>query len=276
MAMVAPNRWVDVRALDVQGEKVAWVQEYVLVGIDRLDEEGISDPQATLALVVRPARLAAASEIDLEDVTEAVDRMDTEAVVAWIATQRDPFDIDGDEIVRLAESGVPESIIDVIVAVSYPDRFVVAPERAIVRADSRVAGRRVPIGVGYGGYMMWNPFYGYGLSSRYGYGGYGYGGYGYGGYGYGGYGYGGYGYGGYGYVPTTVTIQRRPSGGRVINGQGYSRGTGGDGRVARRGGSSGGGGGGWTGSSGSTGSRASGSSGSSSGRTAKPRGGRRR
>lgn len=267
MAMVAPNRWVDVRSIDVQGEKVAWVQVYVLVGFDRLNEAGVFDPQAAFATSVRPARLAASREIDIDDVIEAVDRMDTEAVVAWIASQRDPFDIDGAEIIRLADSGVPESVIDVVVAVSYPDRFVVAAEQAIARTDPRLASRR--IGFGYGSYMMWNPFYGYG--SRYSV-------YGYGSYGYGGYGYGGYGptYGGYGYVPATVTIERRPSGGRVINGRGYSRGSAGDGRVAATRGGTFGGGGGWSGSSGGGGSRASGSSGSSgssSGRTAKPRGG---
>ena len=190
MALVAPNRWLDVRALDVQGEKVAWVQEYALVGPNRLVEEGIDDPEEGLAMSVRPARMAAATEIGLDDVTEAAGRIDSEAVVAWIVAHQDRFDFDGDELLRLADSGVPESVIDVVVAVSYPKRFVVAPERAIAEADPEFMGRRIPIMVGYGyspfGYS-YSPF-GYGYSP-YGYSSFGFG-YGYG-YGYGG----GYGYG---------------------------------------------------------------------------------
>ena len=257
MAVVAPNRWIDVRALDVQGERVTWVLEYGLVGLDRLSEEGIDDPQEGFSMSVRPARMAAATEIDLDDVTEAVERIDSEAVVAWIVAHQDRFDFDGDELLRLADSGVPESVIDVVVAVSYPERFVVAPERAIAEADPGFEGRRIPISVGYG----YSPF-GFGYSP------YGYGrsrfGYGYSSFGYG-YGYGsGYGYGGY--IPTVVRVERRQveSGGRVVNRRGYSSGSRGGGRIARQGGSSSTG----AASAGSGGSRAS-----SGGRRAKRRGG---
>ena len=200
MAIVSPTRWVDVRALEVNGETVSWVQAYSLVGIDRLAEEGLTDPLQELPMTARAARMAAAQDVDLDDVAEATREVDEEAVVAWLAAQQTRFAVDGDELVRLADGGMPESVIDVVVAVSYPERFRVEPEQAIVEADREFSGRRIPVSVGYRGYMMWDPFYGpgYGFGySPFAYRGFGYG-YGYGSFGYprfGGYGY-GYGYGG--------------------------------------------------------------------------------
>lgn len=268
MAMVAPNRWVDVRSLDVRGEKIAWVQSYQLVGLDRLAEEGIDDPRAGMEASVRAARMAAAASIDLEDVAEATERLDSETVVAWVAAQGDEFDLDGDELLRLADAGMPEEVIDVVVAVSYPDRFVVEPEQNIAMAEA-TQGRRIPVGVGYRGYrgyLGWDPFY-HGYSPW----GFGYSRFGYAPFGYGPIGY--YPYGGYGYVPTRFRVERRASGGRVVRGEGYRPGPGSipRSRAARpRGDSSGPG---MTGSDGRAGVAPSARP--STGRTAVRRGGRR-
>jgi hypothetical protein len=238
MALTARNQWIDVRSLEVQGEKVAWVQEYALVGFDRLAELGVTDPADGLETSIRAARVAAAGEIDLDDVREAVAALDSEAVVAWVAAQGDPFDVDGEQLLALADEGMPESVIDVVVAVSFPERFVVAPEQQIVEADMRPEGRRIPVRVGYRSYLGWDPFYadpyfGFGYRSRFGYGAFGYGYPGYYGGGYG-YGYPGYGYGYPTYGPTVIRIERAPSGGRVVKGRGWRPGGSSDtGRSAR-------------------------------------------
>jgi hypothetical protein len=272
MALVAPTRWVDVRALDVLGERVAWAQSYDLVGLDRLAEEGLEDPQRGMETAVRAARVAAAGDIDLSDVAEAVGRIADEATVAWIAARQSRFDLDANELVRLADAGMPEAVIDVVVAVSYPERFVVAPELRAREVDRAVAmAPRVPVGIGYRPYRMWDAFY---SPWRFGYSawdrpyGLGYG-----------YGYGpGYGYGyGYGYAPVVVRVEPRNAGGRVVAGRGYSsRGAVSDGRTGRPRSDDGGGagsgsmgGGARDGASGSAG--AAPASGSSGGRTAKPR-----
>jgi len=277
MSFTSPNQWVDVRSLDVDGESIAWVQEYRLVGIDRLAEEGVSDPAEGLGMAVRTGRMVAARPIDVADVQEAVSRLDEKAAESWVAAQRDRFDLSADDIVRLADSGMPESVIDVMVAVSYPDRFVVRPSEPIEEADG--GGR--PAYAGYRGYMGYSPFFGlpgfgFGYNYGYGYSPFGYSGLGRG---YGGYygGYGGYG-GAWGYRTGAVIIDRRPSGGRVYNGRGYSKGSSGRGSGSARpsrGPSYSGGGRASAGSgrvrSGS-GSR-TGRAGGSSGRTARRRGG---
>lgn len=246
MALVSPRRWVDVRALEIRGERVSWVQSYELVGAEALAEAGVSDPSAGLEGSVRAARVIAARDIDLDDVSEASTVVDAEAVVAWVAAEGDSFELSGDELLRLADGGMPESIIDVVVAVSYPERFVVAPERALPDAVEELPyeGRRIPVRVGYRSWMAFDPYYldgYYGYGSRYG--AFGYRSFGYSPYGYSPYGYGGYGYGGYLPYrgPTVVRVERRqPAGGRAVQGRGWTRSSGGDtGRRAQPAGASG-------------------------------------
>ena len=264
MAVVAPNRWVDVRALEIQGEKVSWVQSYRLAAVERLAEEGITDPRDGLALTTRAARLAAASDIDVDDVREAAERIDSEAVVAWVAAQENELDIDAETLVALADAGVAEEVIDVIVAVSYPERFVVEPEQPVEMAERAEPRGRRPVYGGYRGYLSYDPFY-YGYSPysyRYGYSPFGY----------------GYGYGSR-YAPTILRVERRDNGGRMIRGVGYRPGVNAQpsGRTARPrnddGGSSAGSGAQSSSGSGAAAGSSGSRSGTSTGRTARRRGG---
>jgi hypothetical protein len=272
MSFISPTQWIDVRSLEVEGEPVAWVQRYALADAEALTEQGVEDPADFDRTLVRAARTRAARDIEVDDVEEAVRRIEARAVEVWVATNETALELSGSELVRLADAGVPESVIDVMVAVSYPDRFVLSPEGAA--AAERVGGGYYDSGYrrGFRSYL-WDPYYrpvgfGYYPYSPFGYYGYGFGGsYGY---------YGGY----YGYRPTTVIVQPvSPStGGRMVPGRGYTRGSSSAGsggatprssvgeRPASAPSRSGGG------AARSDGSSSSGSSGSSSGRTARPRG----
>jgi hypothetical protein len=273
MAFVAVDRWIDVRTLQVEGEPVAWVQGYALADAEDLAAQSVADPADFDRNLVRATRLRAARAIDVADVEEAATRVDARAVEVWVAAQEDEFDLSGADLVRLADAGVPESVIDMMVAVSYPERFAVSPEgetAAAEREDRDVYA--TGYGRGFGAYL-WDPYYrpigwGYSRYSPYGYYGYGFDG------GYGGY-YGGY----YGYRPIAVVVQPATPGGRMVPGRGYTRGSsatgGSNGTAAPRSSaaparSSSSGDGGSRGSSTSDGGSSSGS-GSSTGRTARPR-----
>ena len=276
MSFIAPTQWIDVRSLEVEGEPVAWVQRYELADADAIEEQGVEDPADFDRTLVRAMRTRASRDIEVDDVEEAVRQIEARAVEVWVATNETELELTGSDLVRLADAGVPESVIDVMVAVSYPDRFVVTPEGA-AEAD-RMAARAGYYDPGYRrGYRsyLWGPYY-----RPLGLGYYGYSPFGYYGYGWGGY-YGGY----YGYRPATVIVQPVSPGssGRMVPGRGYTRGSSsagsggaprssvgspapsssrsGGGSVRRSGGSSDGGG-----------ASSSGSSGSSSGRRAQPRG----
>jgi hypothetical protein len=272
MSFVEPNQWIDVRALTVAGEPVAWAQGYELASAEQLAAQGISDPAAGNMELIRAARVRAARDIEIEDVEEAASRLEARAVEVWVAANETPFELDGDELVRLADAGISEGVIDVMVAVSYPDRFVLSPEGAASEAErTQVADAYAGGFRGYRSYL-WNPFFG--PSYRYGYSPY-YSRYGYYGSGFGGYG----GYGGYwGYVPATIIVQpagpvATPERGRVVPGRGYVRdtgsNTGGGGSGSARPAASSGGGGDDRGSSSSGGGGSS--SGDGGGRRATPR-----
>jgi hypothetical protein len=220
MSFVAPNQWIDVRALSVSGDPVAWAQGYQLANAEQLSAQGITDPAAGNQELIRAARVRASRDIAIEDVEEAASRVEARAVEVWIAAHETPFELDGDELVRLADAGVPESVIDVMVAVSYPDRFVLSPEGAASEADRTAMVDQYPAGFrpGYRSFL-WSPWVG--SAYRYGYNPY------YSRFGYYGYGFGGYG-GYWGYVPATIIVQPAqptvsPPRGRVVPGRGYVR-----------------------------------------------------
>jgi hypothetical protein len=218
MAFVDEERWIDVRALEVQGHPVAWVQAYQLAGAETLAAQAISDPAAFDRNLVRATRIRGARAIEVADVEEAVSLVQARAVEVWVAAQEDEFELTGSELVRLADAGVPESVIDVMIAVSYPERFRLAPDGAVAEREppdvDAGAYRR-----GFGAYLWdpfyWDPFYwpsGPGFRRYVPFGYYGYGGF---------YGpYGGY----YGYRPITVIVEPARPRGEMVPGLGYTRG----------------------------------------------------
>ena len=263
MALVSTNAWIDVRAVSVDGGHETWVTRYGLATLEDAAAVGLGDIAGERRLAVRSARVAAAARPSVDDVIEASERVDKEAVGAWIAEAGMPLDLDADELVRLADAGVPEEVIDMAIAVSYPETFAVSQEPEPREAEHYGGTyRSYPYYDPFFGSLFFSPFYSpYGFyspyspyGSRYGF---------------------GFGFrrGGI-YIPRVVEVDRnRDSGDRVIRGQGYRRGdatrqpTGR--RAVPRGTST------TTRSSGGAVRRSSGSSssGSSTGRKAKRRGG---
>ena len=273
IAMVSPREWIDVQATSVDGQEFSWVRRYrparpaliEAAGFPELSDRGAPSIQAR----------AAAATPDVDDMIEASRTIDAEAVRAWVAEMNDPFDLSSERLLRLADAGVPASVIDVMVAVSYPEHFALQRDGDIEQMEERgyaSRGRRV-----YLGSSIWNrPFY----YSPFGYG-----------YGYGCYGsftcggdYYPYGYYGPGVVIIAPRVDPEPEA-RVVRGRGYTRGTGrsennppaqrSEPPAPRRdsGGSSGGSSSGGSSSGGFGGSSSGGSSGgeSSGGRKAEPR-----
>jgi len=270
LAFANPMEWLDIKLIEVAGEKVPMVMRYRPAQASRVEAAGMENVVAPRAMAVKAARISASARLTPEDLIEATDKVDGKAIEALIVERGDPFDPDSDMLIHLADAGVDEEVIDLAVAVSYPQRFAVnsgVPEQIRTERD------RTAMPMGYWGprtrWSFWDPFYydpfyygyGYGYSPYY--------------YNYGSY----WGY----YRPINVVVEPRPTGevdhGRVIAGRGYRRG----GSSASTGGSSpstrttpstrsGGSTGRSSGAMTSSGAR-SGSTSSSTGRTAKRRGG---
>ncbi len=199
--LATPNRWVDVQVIDAAGEREVLVRRYRRVA----DETGRSVTRFGLdsyAMATAGSQSTAASPFDVDDVIEAVAMVDAAAVEAALIETNAGFDMDSSLLMRLAEADVPEPVIDVMVALSFPDYFLVDGEENTEEGRRRRSGYYPVYGYGY-----WSPaFAPFGFGSYYGYGyGYGY----------------GNGYGYYSQFSPGRNIGRH--GGRVIAGRGYAR-----------------------------------------------------
>jgi hypothetical protein len=216
LAMLGPDgRWTDVQSVDVSGRESFRVRQY------RRMDGGVS---------VTP--IVGATALTLEDVKEASAKVSPRAIEAALVETRASFDLTGKRLLDLQAGGVPASVVDLMVALSYPDRFVIERTAAVDRAQAPFIDDPFMLGWGVFGLGPWSDLYGYnGLYGPYspyyyspfaysyfrGYPAFFYPGFYYGG----GYGIdtgGGGGGGGGGAFPD------RPSGqGRVVDGQGYTR-----------------------------------------------------
>lgn len=282
MAIASPTEWLDAQSIGMDGERMPRVMRYGLVPESRAPE-GFALTARQVAAAT-DARLLASAELSIADVQEAAPRVDPEALVAFLIERDQAFEIDAATVAQLADAGVPNDVIDVLVAVSFPNRFAIDREarRVAIRPEERAErqGRRG----GYGGPFGW--------------GGWGFGGldYCYGALWYSslscspysfGFGGRGFGFGPYGYFNPVIFVrgdQTAAQPGRVVRGRGYTRGgrpvDSGETRTARPRGDSGGpspsvrsGGGGSSSGRASPGGYRGGSSGSSSSGTARRRGG---
>ena len=208
------------------------------------------------------ARMEAAAEVSTADIVDASKELDSPIIEAWIADRGQRFSAGANELRAMKSAGVPEGVIDMVVAVSNPRYFTLAQNGApmarpidpfqrrngnaasLTRAEMerlRMERQLGGYGTAYGNLFDWNDLYfpwsGYGAYGRYGnplYGNPLYGGYSqYWGpfgpiYGSGG----GWVTGGSPIViiPTTPSQSEPP--GRVINGSGYSQGGSSSGRGA--------------------------------------------
>lgn len=113
LAMIAGNGiWVDVQVVEIAGRESIRVRRYRRA----LDPRGAA---------IAP-RFGAPLTID--DVKEASGKVSRSAVEAALIATNARFDLNSRRLIDLDDAGVPDNVIDVMVALSYPERFVV--ERA--------------------------------------------------------------------------------------------------------------------------------------------------
>lgn len=121
MFMQPGPTWVDVQALQQGTDTSVRVQRYRLAANQRLDDG-------------RLARQAVSGAYDLtaapwtvSDVVELSARLPADAVQAAIGEGTTAFDLNKRSLVALADADVAERVIDLMVGLTYPKRFVIQP-----------------------------------------------------------------------------------------------------------------------------------------------------
>lgn len=244
--MIAGPTWIDIQMIEGADHRSLRVRRYRRAADQT--HAGVAQPRARAA---RAAPLG--TRLSIADVKEASSKVAPETLQAAVLELKAGFNLTSERLLDLGKAGVPRGVIDLMVALSFPDRF-------IVERPARTTGGGGGNWVSGGGWglddfdMMWPYFaHPYMYTSYYAPFGYRYWGY-----------YDNYYFQGPGFVvvnPGQASPAPQPSGeGRVVDGYGYTR--------IRRNqpeptGALGGSGSGW--STASAGSSNSGSSGSGSG-----------
>jgi hypothetical protein len=244
VSMIAPgSAWVDIQLVTSGYRKELIVRRY-----RRADKQAA---EAGLEGAVQNPSVSRTAPLNLEDVIEASGKVDADILEALLVESDTSLRVDSQSLVRLADAGVPTGIIDLMVALSYPEYFEVDRRQALGGGAGMPAADDFLYGGTYDPYGYWYPFY-------------------YAPLGYYSYAYWSRPYGGY-YL---LTPDSKPAdaGGKVVKGYGYTRVS----PVNRSGGSGGGlsKGSSWGSSSDSSSSSSGYSKGNgsrSTGRTAKPK-----
>ncbi|HUE84511.1 MAG TPA: hypothetical protein VMO26_00385 [Vicinamibacterales bacterium] len=275
--IVTGPRWLDIQVVESEGQKSMRVRRYRRAANQK---HATAVPSTARNLATMPI----GGKLTMADIKEASAKVPTEALqAAVLELGAGGYDLNARRLRELDAVGVPDSVIDLMVAMSFPERFVVE-RRASVGGYGGGYG-----GGGYGGYgpgldpmwgafSMWpyyyaDPFYYSSLYSPFGYRSWGY--------------YDPYYYRGPGVIilePGSPGMSPEPSGnGRVVDGRGYTRirrnepdpatrtGNGSGWGTSSTGAGSSGSGAGTSGGVSSGGYSSGGGSGSSGGRTAVPR-----
>jgi uncharacterized membrane protein YgcG len=249
MAMSSGGEWIDVQGVAFGSNVGVRAARY-----RETPSTTLVPAEVTARLQGRPrgmhaARIASTGPVRPSDVVEATKHLEVGVLQTWLAERGQGFGLDAGQLVALEESGVAPSVIDIMVALSYPEVFALDRTRiGDAPPDLRAEEREVYGGPMYDGYGSGFDPYGIGYGR------------------------------GYGWYPgrQPVVVVRAPSGeatedehGKVVKGRGYVSGRGSSARSGEERSSGGSSSSGRAGSSGSSGGSTD--KGSSTGRKAKPK-----
>lgn len=197
------STWVDIQGISVDDRRHVEIRRYRPASTD--GERDARLPATPREL--RDARQAIAGPLTLSNVREAAARADSHVVEALLTESQPRLSLDARTLIELDDAGVDGSVIDLLVALAYPERFVVE------RRGGRSGGGSSTSGWGWGGLggTYFPLYYGsalYGMYAPWGYGRYWYDPY-----------WSRYGYGPGGEVDAPETVSQT----RAVEGRGFTR-----------------------------------------------------
>jgi hypothetical protein len=146
--IVAGPRWLDIQVVESEGQKSMRVRRYRRAA----NQKHAADVPSTSR---RRATMPIGGKLTMADIKEASAKVPTEALqAAVLELGAGGYDLDSRRLRELDSAGVPDSVIDLMVAMSFPERFVVE------RRSAGGGGYGSGFGGGYGSGFepMWGPF----------------------------------------------------------------------------------------------------------------------
>ena len=225
VGLIADNwNWLDLELVEAGQRAAVSVRRYRRAGdVATLGAAGPTLTADLLAQARTAAIRSAAADLTVDAVIEAGAELEPAVIEALLVETDTMFDLDARTLIRLDDGGVPTEVIDLLVALSFPDDFSVQRSGAPVTSyGGGGAGAFLDTSWGGYGYNTWFPYYVSPFGYYYGWSPYD----------------SLYGYGRYGWSPIDSyyiggptfgpsgfigTESGRPSEGRVYEGYGYTR-----------------------------------------------------
>ena len=146
--MVAGPTWLDIQTIESNGGKTLRVRRYHRAA----DQKRAGEVPAPATAATMPL----GRSLSIADVKEASQKVSAEAVQAALVELKAGFDLNGKRLVELEDAKVPRGVIDLMVALSFPKRFVV--ERQVARSSGGGGSWWTPMGYGGDYDDLW-PYY---------------------------------------------------------------------------------------------------------------------
>lgn len=148
------STWVDIQSVSVGDRGHIEIRRYN----PARDAEASDDVRLPATRgAIRDARQSIAGPLDVSSVREAAAKADSPVVEALLTETQPRLNLDSATLIDLDDAGVDGSVIDVLVALAFPDRFVV----------ERRTGGGGGGGIGWGGGGFSSPWSGIGYADNY-------------------------------------------------------------------------------------------------------------
>ena len=122
--LASRTTWTDIQLVEAGSRQHIEIRRYSPVSAERAD--GLLGASVRLQVDpadVRAARVAATKGLSIVDVTEATAGTAPQVVEALLVETEPRLDLDSDALIALADAGVDATVIDLMVALAYPERF---------------------------------------------------------------------------------------------------------------------------------------------------------
>ena len=158
--MTSSTTWLDIQLVTAEGRGEVTVRRYRRASASTTVGAGATSlPADVLDRARTAARLASTSDLSVDDVIEAGAVVDPTVVEAMLVETRASFALDRRTLTRLGDSEVPARVIDLMVALSFPDEFVVNRPPARTAASFGGAGGGFVNTFSPYAYDRWYPYY---------------------------------------------------------------------------------------------------------------------
>ncbi len=159
--MTDGRTWLDLELVEAGQRAAVSVRRYRRAGdVTTLSAAGPTLTADLLAQARAAASRTGAADLTIDDVIGAATAVEPAVLEAMLVETDTMLDLDGRTLIRLDDGGVPDEVIDLLVALSFPDEFAVQRPGAPTAAWGGGGGGFVDMWSGYGsGYQSWYPYY---------------------------------------------------------------------------------------------------------------------